>query len=374
MDHDSLFMHQALVQARLAQLAGEVPVGAVVVKDGQVLGVGRNAPIGQHDPTAHAEVMALRAAALTLGNYRLDGCTLYVTLEPCPMCAGAILHSRIQRVVFGAPDPKTGAAGSAISLFSNQQLNHQTEVAGGVLAEESADMLRMFFQERRHAHARQAQPLRDDALRTPDSAFVGEPVDAEAPRYFCDDGYTCGWRMHYVDNGVATAEQTLLLLHDLPGSSADLRPLVGALTPKGMRVIAPDLIGFGRSDKPKKTSVHALAMHLYSLQGLVKHLAPTGLVIAGEGAGADIASVLAGALGLESAPMFGIRPAFPRSLDMRPYPDRGYQAGLRAVASLIAEIAQARGAAGNRVSWLDGPAEDIAKQIGSDFTQRIMRT
>lgn len=373
MDQDSLFMHQALVQARLAQAAGEVPVGAVVVKDEQVLGVGRNAPIGQHDPTAHAEVMALRAAALTLGNYRLDGCTLYVTLEPCPMCAGAILHSRIQRVVFGAPDPKTGAAGSAISLFSNQQLNHQTAVDGGVLAKECADMLRTFFQERRQDQARQAQPLRDDALRTPDSAFVGELADIDAQRYFCDEGYTCGWRMHYVDEGAATAEQTVLLLHDFPGSSTDLRPLVAALSAQGKRVIAPDLIGFGRSDKPKKASAHTLAMHLHSVQGLVKHLAPTGLVIVGEGAGGDFASALAGTLGLESVQVFGMCPAVPRQPDMRPYPDRGYQAGLRAVAGLIAEIAQAREAAGTRVSWLDGDTADIAKRVGLDFTQRIMR-
>src|SRR6478609_3328341 len=116
-------MRMAIEQAQLAGAKGEVPVGAVVVKDGLVLSVGRNAPIGTHDPSAHAEIVALRAAAAVQGNYRLDGCDLYVTLEPCAMCAGAMLHARIRRVVFGATDPKTGAAGSVVNLFANNELN-----------------------------------------------------------------------------------------------------------------------------------------------------------------------------------------------------------------------------------------------------------
>jgi tRNA(adenine34) deaminase len=111
-----------------------VPVGAVVIKNGQVIATGRNAPIASHDPTAHAEVVALREAARVLGNYRLDGCTLYVTLEPCAMCSGAMLHARVDRVVFGAADLRTGVAGSVLNLFDNKQLNHQTQVTGGVLA------------------------------------------------------------------------------------------------------------------------------------------------------------------------------------------------------------------------------------------------
>ena len=146
---DEAFMRQALAQARLAAAAGEVPVGAVVVCDGQVVAVGRNAPIGAHDPTAHAEIIALRAAAAALGNYRLPQCELYVTLEPCAMCSGAMLHARLKRVVFGAPDPKTGAAGSVLNLFEQTQLNHQTALCGGVLAAEAANTLKTFFSQRR---------------------------------------------------------------------------------------------------------------------------------------------------------------------------------------------------------------------------------
>ncbi len=148
---DAYFMQLALEQARLAWAQGEVPVGAVVVKDGVVVASGFNQPIGRHDPTAHAEVNALRAAAAALGNYRLPGCELYVTLEPCVMCCGAMMHARLSRIVFGAADPKTGAGGSVINLFEHGQLNHQTRISGGVLAEECGSMLRAFFAERRNA-------------------------------------------------------------------------------------------------------------------------------------------------------------------------------------------------------------------------------
>ena len=124
-------MRLALAEARAAADAGEVPVGAVVVKDGRVIATGRNAPIAAHDPTAHAEIVALRAAAEALSNYRLDGCQLFVTLEPCAMCAGAMLHARLARVVYGAAEPKTGAAGSVLDLFALAPLNHQTQVQGG---------------------------------------------------------------------------------------------------------------------------------------------------------------------------------------------------------------------------------------------------
>lgn len=146
---DQVFMRRAIEAAALAKAAGEVPVGAVVVKDGQVIATGFNQPIGRHDPTAHAEIAALRAAAEALGNYRLPGCTLYVTLEPCAMCAGAMMHARLARVVFGASDPKTGACGSVVNLFSEDKLNHHAELRGGVLAEECGTMLSAFFAERR---------------------------------------------------------------------------------------------------------------------------------------------------------------------------------------------------------------------------------
>jgi tRNA(adenine34) deaminase len=148
MDDDD-FMRSALELARQAELAGEVPVGAIVVKDGVIVGRGSNAPIGRHDPSAHAEMIALRDAAQQLGNYRLVGCELYVTLEPCLMCVGAMFHARIARVVYGASDPKTGAAGSVLNLFEEQRLNHHAEVLGGVLATECGNVLSQFFAERR---------------------------------------------------------------------------------------------------------------------------------------------------------------------------------------------------------------------------------
>jgi tRNA(adenine34) deaminase len=152
---DARFMRLALLQAEQARAEGEVPVGAVVVKDGEVLAVGYNQPIGRHDPTAHAEVNALRAAAEKLGNYRLPGCELYVTLEPCAMCSGAMMHARLKRVVYAAGDPKTGVCGSVLDLFAHAVLNHHTEVVGGVLAEEASAMLKGFFAERR-AQARRS--------------------------------------------------------------------------------------------------------------------------------------------------------------------------------------------------------------------------
>jgi tRNA(adenine34) deaminase len=149
MDDDQRFMQAALAEAEQARAADEVPVGSVIVRDGEIVGRGWNRPIGGHDPTAHAEIAALRDAAARLGNYRLPGCDLYVTLEPCAMCAGAIQHARIRRVVWGAPDPKTGACGSVVDLFAEPRLNHHASVVGGVLATESAALLQRFFAERR---------------------------------------------------------------------------------------------------------------------------------------------------------------------------------------------------------------------------------
>ncbi|NQW70038.1 MAG: tRNA adenosine(34) deaminase TadA [Betaproteobacteria bacterium] len=146
---DRQFMQQAIEQAHLAAIAGEVPVGAVLVRDGQVISKAFNQPITNHDPSAHAEMLALRQAALTEQNYRLPGTTLYVTLEPCAMCAGAMLHARVDRIVFGAPDPKTGAAGSVVDLFAMKQINHQTSIEGGIMGDECGQLLKNFFKERR---------------------------------------------------------------------------------------------------------------------------------------------------------------------------------------------------------------------------------
>ena len=149
MTNDEFYMKEAISLARSAESLGEVPVGAIVVHEGVIVGKGFNSPIGESDPTAHAEIAALRNAARNLVNYRLTGCELFVTLEPCAMCAGAILHSRISRVVYGARDPKTGVHGSVVDLFSVDRLNHHTTVLGGVLAAECAHLLSSFFANRR---------------------------------------------------------------------------------------------------------------------------------------------------------------------------------------------------------------------------------
>lgn len=147
--NDEFYMREALSLARAAECLGEVPVGAIVVREGVIVGRGFNSPIGESDPTAHAEIAALRDAARNLENYRLPGCELFVTLEPCAMCAGAILHSRIARVVYGARDLKTGVHGSVVDLFAVDRLNHHTDVLGGVLAEECGQLLSSFFAARR---------------------------------------------------------------------------------------------------------------------------------------------------------------------------------------------------------------------------------
>lgn len=147
--NDEDYMRVALAEAQRAGACGEVPVGAVVVLDGEIVGRGYNQPIGRHDPTAHAEIVALRDAAMKLGNYRLPGCELFVTLEPCAMCSGAIMHARVARVVFGARDPKTGVAGSVIDLFAEARLNHHARIEGGVLAQDCGRMLSSFFAARR---------------------------------------------------------------------------------------------------------------------------------------------------------------------------------------------------------------------------------
>jgi tRNA(adenine34) deaminase len=142
-------MCAALAEARLAAEGGEVPIGAVVVREGEIIARGQNRALRDLDPTAHAEIVALREAATVVGNYRLNGCTLYVTLEPCAMCAGAMIHARLDRLVFAAPDPKAGAAGSVLGVVNHPQLNHQMEVESGIQADEAAELLRSFFRERR---------------------------------------------------------------------------------------------------------------------------------------------------------------------------------------------------------------------------------
>ena len=170
---DEHAMRLALDQAGNASLIGEVPVGAIVMRAGQVIATGYNRPITEHDPTAHAEIVALRHAATLLGNYRLPECELFVTLEPCAMCAMALLHARFKRVVYGAADPKTGAAGSVIDLFANPALNHHTQIKGGVLAAECAQALREFFALRREQYRQRRNSPEIEPIPT------GEAVEVE---------------------------------------------------------------------------------------------------------------------------------------------------------------------------------------------------
>ncbi len=186
---DRHYMAAALEEARLAEAAGEVPVGAVVVWGDQIIARGHNLPIRSVDPSAHAEMQALRAAAQVLGNYRMPECELYVTLEPCAMCSGAILHARLRHVVFGATDPKTGAAGSVVNLFEEAQLNHQTTLSGGVMAQECGQLLKDFFGTRRRAQkaaqkaaqeAAQAEQPGACGCASPDAQDNNKPGSPEA--------------------------------------------------------------------------------------------------------------------------------------------------------------------------------------------------
>jgi tRNA(adenine34) deaminase len=381
---DEHWMRLALEQARLAAAAGEVPVGAVVVKDGQLIATGRNAPIAGHDPTAHAEVVALRQAAQVLGNYRLDGCSLYVTLEPCAMCSGAMLHARLDRVVFGAPDPRTGVAGSVLDLFAQPQLNHHTQVSGGVLAEPCAQLLKDFFKPRRM----NTSPLREDALRTPEAAFAALP-DYPWPAHYIDDlPSVAGLRMHYLDEGPHDAPLTWLCLHGNPAWSYLYRKMIPVWLAAGHRVVAPDLIGFGKSDKPKKDSFHRFETHRQSLLELVERLDLQRVVLVVQDWGGILGLTLPMAvpgryLGVlvmnttlatgqtplstgfvawrdwcKSQPMFDVGKLFLRgNRHMRPeeaaaynapFPDKGYRAALRAFPPMVPEFADSPGAAISR--------------------------
>ena len=375
--NDTDYMGLALKEAQAARAAGEVPVGAVVVHQGRVIGVGRNAPIGAHDPTAHAEVVALRAAAQALGNYRLDDCELFVTLEPCAMCSGAMLHSRLRRVVFGAPDPKTGAAGSVINLFDEARLNHQTAVQGGVLAEECGALLSGFFREKREAQKRGSHPLRDDALRTPDDRFSGLPGFPWSPHYLSDLPSLAGLRLHYLDEGPAEAPRTWLCLHGNPAWSYLYRKMIPVFTAAGERVVAPDLIGFGKSDKPKKDGFHGFDWHRQVLLEFIERLDLKNVVLVVQDWGGLLGLTLPmaapdryrGLLVMNTTLATGDEPLSPGFLAWRemcakhpefdvarlfargnpqmsatecavynaPFPDRGHRAALRAFPAMVPE-------------------------------------
>lgn len=276
---DQRFMREALAQAQLALQAGEVPVGAVVVQGDRIVGRGHNAPVGSHDPTAHAEIRALREAAHALANYRLDGCELFVTLEPCAMCSGAMLHARLARVVYAAADPKTGAAGSIVDLFAQQRLNHQTALVAGVLADECGALLTRFFRQRRQEARMNAQPLRDDAVRTPEERFRELPDYPWPAHYVNDLPSLAGLRLHYLDEGPREAPLTWLCLHGNPAWSYLYRRMIPVFLQAGGRVVAPDLVGFGKSDKPKREAAHSFEWHRLVLLELVERLDLRGIVL-----------------------------------------------------------------------------------------------
>lgn len=388
--HDADFMALALAQARLAMAANEVPVGAVVVKNGQVIALGRNAPIGQTDPTGHAEISALRAAALKLANYRLEDCELFVTLEPCVMCVGAMLHARLKRVVYGAADPKTGAAGSVLNLFANPNINHHTQVQGGVMADECAVLLQAFFKSRREEHRLSHEPVREDAVRPNDAQFASLPDYPWTPRYVRDLPFLDGLRMHYLDEGPQSAPLTYLCLHGNPAWSYVYRKMIPVFLASGSRVVAPDLIGFGKSDKPKKDAFHHFTWHRQVLLEFIERLDLSNVVLVVQDWGGLLGLTLPmaaegryqGLLAMNTTlgtgdiqlpagflawremcaknPEFDVARLFARgnphlsqwecAAYNAPFPDRGHRAALRAFPAMVPEFDHSEGAALSRES------------------------
>ena len=399
MNTDLQWMQAAVELAKEAGEAGEVPVGAVVVRDGILVGRGRNGPIGNTDPTAHAEIMALRDAAKTIGNYRLENCTLYVTLEPCTMCSGAILNSRISRLVFGASEPRTGAAGSVLDVFANQDINHQTEVAGGVLADECRQLLQQFFKPKRV----NMNPLREDALRPPDEWFEGIPDYPWTAHYVSDLPSLKGLRLHYLDEGhrellnegqdsLNRQQITYVCLHGNPAWSYLYRKMIPTFTAHGHRVVAPDLIGFGKSDKFKKASQHSFEFHRQVLLDFIERLDLKRIVLVVQDWGGilgltlpmDMAHRFAGLLVMNTALATGTQPLSNGFLNWRewcqanpdfdvaklfargnkhmsdaetqaynsPFKDRGHRTALHAFPPMVPEFENSPGAETSRQALL----------------------
>ena len=394
---DAYYLGLALREARVAAAAGEVPVGAAVVRGGEVIATGRNAPVELHDPSAHAEMQALRAAAAKLGNYRLDDCDVYVTLEPCTMCAGAMLNARVRRVVFAAFEPKTGAAGSVHNVFANTQLNHQTQVVDATqlgaacahLALASGQLMQNFFAEKR-VRQKNLQPVRDDALRTLDAQFANLPGYPWQPRYTSDLPALNGLRMHYLDEGGCdiTGQTTYLCLHGNPAWSYLYRKMIPVFLQSGARVLAPDLIGFGKSDKPKKDTFHRFTWHRQTLLELVEKLDLRNVVLVVQDWGGLLGLtlpmdapgryrglvVMNTALGTGDVPLspgfkawremcttkpdFDIARLLARgnpqmakaeaAAYMAPYPDSGHRAATRAFPPMVPEHIDSEGAATSR--------------------------
>ena len=344
--YDEDFMQLALEQARLGANANEIPVGAVLAHHGIVIAKSHNLSIQCNDPTAHAEILVLRAAAQHFNNYRLEDCELFVTLEPCAMCAGAILHARLKRVVFGAFDSKTGAAGSVLNVFDSTKLNHHTQVTTGVNALECSHVLQTFFQRKRQLQKAQASPLREDALRTSEARFCNLPDYPWQATFVNSLPALSGLRLHYLDIAQASNSATVVLcLHGAEDWSYVFRHAIVRLQQDGVRIIAPDYIGFGKSDKPKRESVHSLEFHVSYLMQLLVHLNLHNIQLLTQGWGRELARAL-----LSRAPeRFNLQVAVAEmpddnnclseqeriAMDEAPFPDRGYKAALRALAQKV---------------------------------------
>ena len=388
---EAVFMRLAAAEAVKAAAAGEVPVGAVVVCNGEIIATGSNHPVSAHDPSAHAEMIALRAAAQKLGNYRLPDCELYVTLEPCAMCAGAMLHARLKKVIFGAYDPKTGAAGSVIDLFANPQLNHQTGVQGGVLEHECGALLKEFFGNRRKRE--KEENTMTAVLRTPDARFADLPGYAFTPHYIGDlKGYQ-GMRLHYLDEGRVDApgqraQKVFLCLHGQPTWSYLYRRMIPVFTAAGHRVIAPDFFGFGKSDKPVDETRYTFTFHRNMLLNLIERLDLRNIVLVVQDWGGllgltlpmDMPARFSGLLVMNTMFATGDVPLGQGFLNWRafsnqhpdlavgkllgrtcphllpgeataydaPYPDASYKAGVRRFPNLVPDHPEAEGAAESR--------------------------
>jgi len=359
-------MSQALEQARLAQALGEVPVGAVVVLEGQVVGRGHNRCIVDCDPSAHAEVVALRDAARRLGNYRLTGADLYVTLEPCCMCSGAIFQARLRRVVYGARDPRAGAAGSALNLFALPELNAHTGVEPGPMTEACADLLRAFFASRR----RKPEPLRDDALRTPEACWVGWDAQGPPSCHLSDLPAAHGLRMHRLDSRPdGSGQGAWLLLHGRRSWSHAWHAWWPILMARGDRVVVPDLIGYGRSDKPKKPQAHRLLQHIQVLAELLERLDLRAVRVLAEDLGALLVACLppsararldrvwvlepplvmppSATLKDRSRPRKAGENAIEHRWESVPYPSRSFRAADQAWAQVPADLIEAKSLGGS---------------------------
>lgn len=271
------YLRLALEQARLAQAAGEVPVGAVVVHQGRVVGTGHNACIAQHDPSAHAEVLALRAAGQALGNYRLSDCDLYVSLEPCAMCAAAMAHARIRHVVYGAADDQAGAAGSRLNVLADAGFKHRTSSQNAqdlaaipaTLKAELRQLLPDFFQAKRRHHAQRPWPLAPQALRSADLAQ--RPWPGPTGAFFMGLAPCPDWRLYHWDLPATTDSPLppLLLLHDADSQLADWASHLPQWQGQ-RRILGLDLPGFGRSDKPKKAPADGVDFYLSVLRHYVQ--------------------------------------------------------------------------------------------------------